>query len=341
MRVSEVGAEDERAVDAFIAARAASPTDLPAWRRVVRDAYGITSRVLVARDGENIAGALTLFEIRHPAFGRYLTTAPFGNDGGLHADDAAARAVLLAEARALADARGVDYLVVRTRDATLEGFAADAQYRSAVIDLRGGSEAVWEQRLPAKTRNQVRRGMKEGFSIASGPDQLGAFFDVFHAHMRDLGSPAHSRHFYEAIVEHLGDCAEFLVLRDGATLVASALLFRVNGIAMNLHTVALREYNRRCPNYLLYWRMIESSCVLGCTSFDMGRSVEGSPNLDFKRNWGPEIVPLGYHYYLRRRGDVPNVDPRNPRYRIAIGLWRRLPLAVTKRLGPRLIPGLA
>ena len=199
---------------------------------------------------------------------------------------------------------------------------------------------MWERALPAKTRNQVRRGMKEGFSVATGRDQVGAFHDVFHRHMRDLGWPAHGRRFYEAVLEHLGDRAEFLVVRDGRELVAGALLFTVNGTAMNYHTVSLRRFNRRCPNYLLYWRMIEGSCERGCTRFDMGRSEAGSQNLDFKENWGPEVVTLHYGYYLRRLREIPYVDPRNPRYSLPIAVWRRLPLAVTRRLGPRLMPGL-
>ena len=94
--------------------------------------------------------------------------------------------------------------------------------------------------------------------------------------MRDLGSPAHGARFYESIVEHLGEHADFLVVREGNALVGGALLFRLNGTAMNLQTVALRGCNRRCPNYLLYWKMIEASCAAGSRWLDMGRSEAGS-----------------------------------------------------------------
>src|SRR5262249_46805382 len=122
--------------------------------------------------------------------------------------------------------------------------------------------------------------------------------------------------------------------------VGGALLLLVNDTAANLHTVALREYNRRCPNYLLYWHMLETSCKAGCMRFDMGRSLAGGPNLAFKENWNPEVTPLSYNYHLRTMPAVPDVDPRNPRYRLAIAAWRRLPLRVTRALGPRLIGGL-
>lgn len=341
MNISQIGTgEDEDRWDAYVGPRTTTVTDLSAWRRVVRDAYGLRSTFLTATEGDRLVGALGLFEVRHPVFGHYLATAAFGNDGGLHFDDETARDALLAEARSVADRRDVDYLLVRTRGAPLDGFRVDRHYRTAVIDLAGGAENVWDNILPAKTRNQVRKGMKEGFSVEIGHGQMRPFFDVFHEHMRDLGSPAHGIRFYESVVKHLGEQAEFFVVKEGDALVAGGLLFWTNATAMNYHTVALRKYNSRCPNYLLYWKMIEASSERGCLRFDMGRSEEESPNLKFKMHWGPEPLPLFYNYYLRKLKEIPYVDPRNPRYRIPIAIWQRLPVLVSKQLGPSLMSGL-
>jgi len=314
--------------------------DLPEWGRVLEEAYGIRGHPLLALDGDRITGSLGLFEIRHPIFGHYLTTSAFDTDGGLYFDDAPTRDALIAEASALATRLGVSYLVIRARDVKLDGFQVDRRYRSAVLDLAGGGDAVWE-RLPSKTRNQVRRGMKEGFTVESGLEQREGFFEVFHRHMRDLGSPAHASRFYASIVRHLGSRADFTIVREGATIVAGALLFWINGVAMNLHTVSLREYNRRCPNYLIYWRMIEASCARGCRELDMGRSEADSATLAFKMNWAPREVVLDYNYFLVKARDVPFLNPRNPKFRVATAAWRHLPLAMTKALGPRLITGLA
>jgi FemAB-related protein (PEP-CTERM system-associated) len=332
--------EHDRRWDAYVGARTSSVLDLSAWRHIVRDVYGMESLALLAFEEDRPVGALGLFEVRHPLFGHYLATAPFGNDGGLFFENDEARDALLAEAKRIADRLDVAYMVIRTRDGDLPGFEVDRRYQSAVLDLEPGSETIWKERLPGKTRNQVRRGMKENFAISSGPDQRGAFFDVFHEHMRDLGSPAHGRRYYESIVEHLGDRAEFVVVRDGSALAAGALVFRIHGTATNYHTVALRRYNRRCPNYFIYWSMIESSCALGCRRFDMGRSEAGSSNLKFKLNWGADAVSLQYNYYLRRMERIPYLHHRNLRYRLPIAAWKKLPVFLTKQLGPRLIPGL-
>jgi FemAB-related protein (PEP-CTERM system-associated) len=341
MRIAVIDDADAARWDAYVTPRTTTVTDLYAWRRVVRGAYGMRSHFLVAEEGGRIAGALALFEVRHPLLGHYLATAPFGNDGGLHHDGPEARARLLDEARRIADLLRVSYLLVRTRGEELEGFAVDRRYTTAAVDLGGSAGALWSG-LPGKTRNQVRRGQKEGFVIASGADQIEPFHRVFHAHMRALGSPAHALGFYRGIARELGSRARFIVVRDGegGAVAAGALLFTVNGTATNHHTVALGAYNRRCPNYMLYWHMLSASADAGCHTFDMGRSVDGTGNLRFKENWGPRLVKLTSNYYLRTLRAPPFTDPRNPRYRLPMAVWRRLPLPVTRVLGPRLITGL-
>ena len=341
MRVIQIGeGEDAKRWDAYVGPRAIAVTDLFAWRRVVESTYGVRPWFFAAVENDRFAGTLGLFEAKHPIFGHYLATAPFGNDGGLYFDCEAARDELLEKARGLADDLKVEYLVIRTRGLELDGFQVDRRYATALIDLEGGAETVWNNRLDSKTRNQVRKAMKEGFTVDTGRAQMDAFQDVFHRHMRDLGSPAHGARYYASIVEHLGESAEVFVVRDGRELAAGALVFWINGVAVNYHTVALRKFNRRCPNYLIYWKMIEASCERGCTRFDMGRSEADSANMKFKMNWGPEPLALSYNYYLVRSKAVPYLNHRNPGYRIPIFLWQNLPLFLTRMIGPRMISGL-
>jgi len=341
MRIIQMdGVKDARRWDDYVAPRASTITDLSAWRQVVHEAYGMRSHFIAAEKAGNLVGALSLYEVRHPIFGHYLATAAFGNDGGFHFDDQAAKEALLAEAKTLADLLKVKYLLIRAHDLEHDGFRVDRRREMSVIDLAGGEDAIWKDKIGPKTRNQIRRGAKEGFIVKSGHAQLRAFHDVFHRHMRELGSPAHSVRYYELIVEHFGDRMDFLVARDGNDVAAGALYFWINGMATNLHTVALQRYNRRCPNYLIYWQLTKSACAHECKWLNMGRSLSGGPNAAFKRNWGPEIRTIPYNYYLRTLRDVPFQDPRNLRYRIPIATWKRMPLFLTKALGPHFIHGL-
>ncbi|MFC1694920.1 FemAB family XrtA/PEP-CTERM system-associated protein [Pseudomonadota bacterium] len=341
MHLLRIDASNEGRWNDYVTEHATTVTDLSGWRRVLKNTYGMQSHVITVEEHGAIAGTLVLFEIKHPVFGHYLTTGAFATDGGLYFDRPEAIDLLTGEARRLADKLQVDYLLIRTRGLQIKGFLQDTHYKSAVIDLRSGEDSLWRSTLRAKTRNQVRKGINEGFTIHTGHEQVFDFYRVFSEHMRDLGSPVHSLKLYKNIIRYLGDHARFIVVKEGKELVAGALLLEINGIAMNLHTVALKKYNRRCPNYLLYWDMIKSSCERGNSVFDMGRSEAESTNLKFKTNWGAQVVELNYNYYMRNHEEVPYLDPRNPRYRWPIAIWRKLPVPLTRFLGPYLIRGIA
>ena len=82
------------------------------------------------------------------------------------------------------------------------------------------------------------------------------------------------------------------------------------------------------------------ACERGARVFDYGRSKVGTGPYDFKRNWGFEPTPLHYRYKLVRADRVPENNPNNPKYRLFIKAWQRMPLALTNFLGPHIVKNL-
>nr|HQC73455.1 peptidoglycan bridge formation protein FemAB [Candidatus Competibacteraceae bacterium] len=68
--------------------------------------------------------------------------------------------------------------------------------------------------------------------------------------------------------------------------------------------------------------------------FDYGRSKVGTGSYSFKKNWGFEPEPLHYEFHLVKARQLPDVNPLNPKYRFFIEAWKRLPLPVSRWLGP-------
>lgn len=75
----------------------------------------------------------------------------------------------------------------------------------------------------------------------------------------------------------------------------------------------------------------------GYKIFDFGRSKQETGPFHFKRHWGFEPQALPYQYFLPKGGEIPNVNPSNPKFQPFIALWKRLPLSIANRLGPFLI----
>jgi len=54
----------------------------------------------------------------------------------------------------------------------------------------------------------------------------------------------------------------------------------------------------------------------------------------FKKNWGFTPTPLSYEYHLVKAREMPDISPMNPKYRLFINAWKRLPLPMTRIIGP-------
>jgi hypothetical protein len=51
-------------------------------------------------------------------------------------------------------------------------------------------------------------------------------------------------------------------------------------------------------------------------------------------------VQLHWHYWLASGGELPQLNPNNPKYRLAISVWQRLPVWLTKLMGPPIVRNL-
>jgi hypothetical protein len=74
----------------------------------------------------------------------------------------------------------------------------------------------------------------------------------------------------------------------------------------------------------------------GFSWYDFGRSKNNSGAYNYKKNWGMQAKPLYYYYYLVNATELPNLSPNNPKYKMFIKLWQKLPLKLSQLLGPLL-----
>jgi FemAB-related protein (PEP-CTERM system-associated) len=202
--------------------------------------------------------------------------------------------------------------------------------------LKRDSEQLWKS-LDAKVRNQVRKAEKSELTAGWGrKEELTDFYEVFAANMRDLGSPVHKRGFFDAIFDEFANSAKLMLVRKHRQVIGGAVCLLFKKTMLVPWASCLREFFALCPNNLLYWNMIAWGCENGYDKFDFGRSSPGSGTYRFKKQWGAEEEPLHWQFVSRRARDnaMPHAD--NPKYQWAIRTWSRLPLSVTKFVGPLL-----
>jgi lipid II:glycine glycyltransferase (peptidoglycan interpeptide bridge formation enzyme) len=91
---------------------------------------------------------------------------------------------------------------------------------------------------------------------------------------------------------------------------------------------------------LLYWSVLKLASKKGYQWFDFGRSTPGEGTYRFKEQWGAQPVQMYWHYWLKDGQALPELNPRNPKYRMAIHLWQKLPVGLTKLIGPAIVRNL-
>lgn len=304
------------------------------WRAVM-DALGHESWAWAASDAEGRThGVLPLVRVRSRLFGDYLVSMPFINYGG-PLGTPAAREALGAHAADEARRLGVDLLELRTREAVPGGLTRSDRKITVVKALPATTEELWEKGLKAKLRSQVRRPMKEGMTASFGPELADEFYEVFAVTMRDLGTPVLPRRFFETVLRHMPDHAVVCVVRHGDRPAAAGFGFAFGGALEITWAGAIRELSRMAPNMLLYWSMMEESVRRGLAAFDFGRCTAGSGTHRFKRQWGGEDVPLPWAVWSAS-GVSATPTPTGKAMELATRTWSRLPLGLTKVLGPRL-----
>jgi FemAB-related protein (PEP-CTERM system-associated) len=157
--------------------------------------------------------------------------------------------------------------------------------------------------------------------------------------MRDLGTPVYGRGLFAAVLDAFPGEAELCLVRDGDKPVAAALLLHGRGVTEVPTAGALREYNPACVNMLMYHRLLARSVGRGQRSFDFGRSTADSSTYRFKKQWGAVPHPAVWQYHVKD-GAATDMRPDNPRFERAIRLWQRLPVGLTRVLGPVIVRGI-
>ncbi|NOH03215.1 MAG: peptidoglycan bridge formation glycyltransferase FemA/FemB family protein [Chloroflexi bacterium] len=317
---------------------------LDSWMNFVRDMYGHPVHRFTAHDGGRPLGALSLLEVKHPVFGHYLATAPFGSYGGFAYENQAARDLLVDEARRLAEDINAEYVSLRFDDAASpppDGWVEHPVYFTYLIDLSATPEDLLK-RFSSDHRNHIRKSFKKGHSIRFGRlELLDDAYEAIARSMHELGSPYHAKRYLRRMAESLGDTLQFAVTYDARGKITGGGVFIYQGRTIfNLHANVLRFARSSYAGEFLYWSVIERAMQNGCTTFDLGRSLAGSGNDIFKSKWAPEKRKLAYWYWLAPGRELPSLNQKNPKFQFAIAVWRRLPHFAVRAFGHYIIRGL-
>jgi FemAB-related protein (PEP-CTERM system-associated) len=312
------------------------------WAKVIETAFGhATHYSFTERDGA-ITGVLPLGRVKTLLFGDTLISSPFCVYGGPLAVDAESEAALIAQAESLLVRTGARALEFRhlgsAEDTVATGWIERPDlyvtFRKAFV---GDHEANMKA-IPRKQRAMVRKGIQNGLSSTAGRDVAG-LHRIYAESVRNLGTPVFPRRYFQILMDVFGDAADIVTIMDQEAPIASVMNFYFRDEVLPYYGGGSAAARGRAGNDFLYWETMRRAADRGFRLFDFGRSKIGTGSFSFKHNWGFEPEKLHYRFRLKPGEVIPELNPLNPKYRMFISAWKRLPLPVANVLGPFIVRG--
>lgn len=316
-----------------------------AWADVFARAFGHTPHYVMAEQDGAITGVLPLVHVKTRLFGNSLQSSPFCVYGGPLAADRESAAALDAYAAALMQRLGAKVTEFRFLHPLPDGWLSDEDWptRSDLyVTFRkaiAGDDEANMKAIPRKQRAMVRKGLDRGLSSAVS-DDVDGLHAIYAESVRNLGTPVFSRRYFRILAEVFRDRMDVVTILDQGRPISAVLNFYDRGEVLPYYgggTAAARE---AAANDFMYWEVMRRAAARGCRLFDFGRSKAGTGAFSFKKNWGFTPEPLRYRYRLAPGASIPDHNPLNPKYRLFIAAWKRLPVPVANVIGPHIVRGI-
>jgi FemAB-related protein (PEP-CTERM system-associated) len=307
------------------------------WKRVIERSFGHRTRYLYAERNGVIEGVLPLVHVKSALFGNSLSSLAFCVYGGPVATSDAAIEALDRAARDLAERLKVSCL--EYRHIASRSYVGAIEKADLYVTFRKPIDPDVEKNMlaiPRKQRAMVRKGQKFGLKSEIDTD-CRRLHRVYSESVRNLGTPVFSRRYFEELKAAFGEECEILVVTHEGEPVAAVMSFYFRDQVLPYYGGGGTRARDLAANDFMYWEVMRRACERGCRLFDFGRSKRGTGAFDFKKNWGFPAEPLSYQYIMRNGAPPPEINPLNPKFRIFVEAWKRLPLPIANLLGPHIV----
>jgi FemAB-related protein (PEP-CTERM system-associated) len=308
------------------------------WQAVIEQAFGHKTWFFFAELNGEIIGVLPLAEIKSRLFGHSLSSLPFCVYGGAAVIDERARSILENAAIDLAQKLGVGHIEFRNEENRNTNRLRNELYVTFKREIDADEEKNMLA-IPRKQRAMVRKGIK--FGLQSELDtETERFFDAYSQSVHRLGTPVFSRKYFALLKQTFGQQCEVVTITHEGKTVASVMSFYFRDTVLPYYGGGTDEARNLAANDFMYWELMRRASARGLKIFDFGRSKVGTGAYDFKKNWGFEPKALHYEYSLIRANAMPENNPLNPKYRLFIKMWQKMPIGLANLLGPHIVKNL-
>ncbi len=325
--------------DAYVQSAAGGlPLHLSGWRDVMHKTYGYETRYLMARSGAQVVGVLPLFMVPSRLTGKRAMTMP----GGLCADSETVAQSLIENGLQATNKDGIDRLLMQDSRQNWPGeWQSESRHVYWLVDLGASEEELW-QKLDGNIRRQVRKAERNGLQIQIGRDEtlVEPFYNMFSQFTHQAGTPVFGRSFLQNIVDIFPGGYNIALVRHEGRPIAGYFQVEMGSTVYGMWGAALPATLNLRPAYLALWEIMRDAVNNGFTHLDMGRSPAEANVSKFKGQWGGQSSPVYQTVIMnneqKQSNSVTSQVQSDDRFQVFMQIWPRLPLSLTRYLGPKL-----
>ncbi len=313
------------------------PLHLSGWKDVMHNTYGYETRYLLARSGQEIVGVMPLFIVPSRLTGKRAMTMP----GGLCVDHGQAATALIDSGKQVSSS-GADRLLIQDSRQLWPGkWNTESQHVYWLIELGSSEEDLWK-RLDGNIRRQVRKAKRNELEAIVGQDEqlIEPFYEMFSQFTHQAGTPVFGKSFLQNVVRTFPKGYNIALILHEDQPVAGYFQLEMGDTVYGMWGAALPSALKLRPAYLAIWEIMRDAVNRGFTSLDMGRSPAGTNASKFKGQWGGISSPIYQSVVMsneqERSESLSGQVQSDNRLQLFMQIWSRLPLSVTRYLGPKL-----
>jgi FemAB-related protein (PEP-CTERM system-associated) len=328
-----------------------------AWGEAVASAYGFTPKYFALQHNSEHVAVLPCVLMRSLKGKANLCSLPYCDLGGVLANSIENSNELKHLVSQLALTNNWDFEYRERDDSADENRQSNVDTADVgkktinIVDITDGTKVRMLYTLSSdvdahmasfkpKLRSQIKKAIKNGVSssLVAKPtaSDISTFYQVFAANMRDLGSPVHSKKWFESIFSAYGQNAFLVLVYFEEKCVGGAVVIHTSDKAVIPWASTLRDYNKLAPNMLMYWEVISETIRRGLPNFDFGRSGYNEGTFRFKKQWGAIPEVLRWETLIDGELCEEMTSEKSSARKQVENIWQKLPLGVTTAIGPKI-----
>ena len=305
------------------------------WADVVARHYEYEFIPLAALEGNAIRGVLPLY-FGPCGKGSGLISVPFAVAGGAVWDSVESGLALCECAIEISKYKGNVPLILKQYKFPLPGtLERDETYINRELSLRCDPKAL-RQEVSESNLAHIEAARKAGLDVEYPAQNVPAFYDLLLRYHTAQGLPCTSETWIRTLIDF--GMYSLALARVGGRIVAATMVKKFKK-TVSFPFACVHPGDRAAADaaYGMIWVLINRFATEGFQIFHSGRIPKTQTVAGFRLGWGGTEYP--YYYQSYPAAVVPGEAGarRGWKRRIVSAAWKRMPLSLARRLGPRLV----